>query len=267
MAVLLRESNRLRSTVEEMTRARTNTDNELVNLRINLEEAKNENVTILQELEKTRLKLASVERVAAEKEVLVKKLEESCRQDTSTDTIRDTSKDASKDTSADSSKQDTLDSLRNRLKVLEAENAQLKANYASGEQATDKIQLPQPLEEGSVGDRISGSSSSSLLLDSPSSTSLLDQSTSSTSALEQSLEEAESRIAGLLSVKDRLVTVQEEKSRLEVDVKTLEEELETLVTASRTLTACTVLPILVLIIAIVIAFLPFVSQLFGTRGF
>ena len=31
-----------------MTRARSNTDNELVNLRINLEEAKNENVTILQ---------------------------------------------------------------------------------------------------------------------------------------------------------------------------------------------------------------------------
>ena len=58
---------------------------------------------------------------------------------------------------------------------------------------------------------------------------------------------------------------QEEKSRLEVDVSTLEEELETL--ASRTLTACTVLPILVLIIAIVTAFLPLVSQLFGTRGF
>ena len=31
-----------------MTRVRSNTDNELVNLRINLEEAKNENVTILQ---------------------------------------------------------------------------------------------------------------------------------------------------------------------------------------------------------------------------
>merc|ERR1719220_3015342 len=212
LAVLLREGNRLRATVEEMTRARTNTDNELVNLRINLEEAKNENVTILQELEKTRLKLASVERVAAEKEVLVKKLEESCRQETSKDTIRDssmdtirdTSKDASKDTSANSSNQETLDSLRNRLKALEAENAQLKAKYASEEQAMDKVQLPQPLEE---------------------------------------------------------------KSRLEVDVTTLEEELETLATASRTLTACTVLPILVLIIAIVIAFLPFVSQLFGTRGF
>jgi len=286
LAVLLREGNRLRATVEEMTRARTNTDNELVNLRINLEEAKNENVTILQELEKTRLKLASVERVAAEKELLVKKLEESSRQDTSKDTMRDTSKDtigdtyndASKDTSANSSNQDTFDSLRNRLKALEAENAQLKAKYASeakyasGENAMDKAQLPQPLEGESVGDRISSdlpisSSSSSLILDSPSSTSLLDQSTSSTSVLEQSLEEAESRIASLLSVKDRLVTVQEEKSRLEVDVTTLEEELETLATASRTLTACTVLPILVLLIAIVIAFLPLVSQLFGTRGF
>jgi len=280
LAVLLREGNRLRATVEEMTRARTNTDNELVNLRINLEEAKNENVTILQELEKTRLKLASVERVAAEKELLVKKLEESSRQDTSKDTTRDTSKDtlgdtsndASKDISANSSNQDTFDSLRNRLKALEAENAQLKAKYASGENAMDKAQLPQPLEGESVGDRISSdlpisSSSSSLILDSPSSTSLLDQSTSSTSVLEQSLEEAESRIASLLSVKDRLVTVQEEKSRLEVDVTTLEEELETLATASRTLTACTVLPILVLIIAIVIAFLPLVSQLFGTRGF
>merc|ERR1719350_1063087 len=275
LAVLLREGNRLRATVEEMTRARVNTDNELVNLRINLEEAKNENVTILQELEKTRLKLASVEQFAAEKEVLVKKLEESCRQDTFKDTSKDTirdSKDASKDTSANPSNQDTFDSLRNRLKALEAENAQLKAKYASEEHAMEKVQLPQSVEGESAGDRISShlpisSSSSSLILDSPSSTSLLDQSTSSTSVLEQSLEEAESRIAGLLSVKDRLVTVQEEKSRLEVDVTTLEEELETLATASRTLTACTVLPILVLIIAIVIAFLPFVSQLFGTRGF
>ena len=92
---------------------------------------------IEQELEKTRLKLASVERVAAEKELLVKKLEESCRQDTSKDTMRDTSKDtigdtyndASKDTSANSSNEDTFDSLRNRLKALEAENAQLKVHF------------------------------------------------------------------------------------------------------------------------------------------
>jgi len=275
LAVLLREGNRLRATVEEMTRARSNTDNELVNLRINLEEAKNENVTILQELEKTRLKLSSAERVVVEKEALAKKLEESCRQDTSKDTFKDASKELLRDTSSnspdESAKQDTFDSLRNRLKTLEAENALLKAKYASREETMDGVQPLQPLEEGSGGERISSnlpiSSSSSSLLESSSSLSLLDQSTSSTSALEQSLEEAESRIAGLLSVKDRLVTVQEEKSRLEVDVSTLEEELETLAAASRTLTACTVLPILVLIIAIVTAFLPLVSQLFGTRGF
>ena len=34
--------------VEEMTRARAKSDHELVNLRINLEEAKNENTTVLQ---------------------------------------------------------------------------------------------------------------------------------------------------------------------------------------------------------------------------
>ena len=68
------------------------------------------------------------------KEALAKKLEESCRQDTSKDTSKDTFKYASKellrDTSAnspdESAKQDTFDSLRNRLKTLEAENALLK---------------------------------------------------------------------------------------------------------------------------------------------
>ena len=54
---------------------------------------------------------------------------------------------------------------------------------------------------------------------------------------------------------------------MEADVSVLEEELETLAAASRTLTACTVLPLIVLIIAIVTAFLPLVSQLFGTRDF
>ena len=84
-------------------------------------------------MEKTRLKLASVERVAAEKEALVKKLEESCRQDGSLkakDTSNDASMDKLKELSANSSdesvEQDTFDSLRNRLKALEAENVQLK---------------------------------------------------------------------------------------------------------------------------------------------
>merc|ERR1719447_2167028 len=270
LAVLLREGNRLRATVEEMTRARVNTDNELVNLRINLEEAKNENVTILQELEKTRLKVASAERAAADRDVLAKKLEEFSKQATSSKNSDNASKDteAITNTSEGIAEQETVDSLKDRLRVLEAENAQLKAKYASREETTNKAPALQPLEEPErTSCNLPASTSSSSLLESSSSLSILEQSTSSTSALEQSLEEAESRIASLLSVKDRLVTVQEEKSRLETDVSALEEELETLAAASRTLTACTVLPLIVLIIAIVTAFLPLVSQLFGTRDF
>ena len=48
LGLLLREGERLRGVVEEMARARTKTDHELVNLRINLEEARNENTTVLQ---------------------------------------------------------------------------------------------------------------------------------------------------------------------------------------------------------------------------
>merc|ERR1719167_1269701 len=270
LAVLLREGNRLRATVEEMTRARVNTDNELVNLRINLEEAKNENVTILQELEKTRLKVASTERAAADREVLAKKLEELSKQATTSKNPDNASKDTEAiiNTSEGVAEQETVDSLKDRLRVLEAENAQLKAKYASREETTNEAPALQPLEEAErTSCNLPASTSSSSLLESSSSLSILEQSTSSTSALEQSLEEAESRIASLLSVKDRLVTVQEEKSRLEVDVSALEEELETLAAASRTLTACTVLPLIVLIIAIVTAFLPLVSHLFGTRDF
>merc|ERR1712062_598628 len=152
-------------------------------------------------------KLSSVERVSLEKEALIKKLESSSKQDSLKD------EDPPANSSDFSATQDSSESLRNRLKVLEAENALLKAKYAIGEEASDGTQFQQPLE----GDRIINSdlpasgSSSSLL---ESSSSFLEQSTSSTSALEQSLEEAEGRIAGLLSVKDRLVTVQEEKSRL-----------------------------------------------------
>ena len=82
---------------------------------------------------------------------------------------------------------------------------------------------------------------------------------------ERSLEEAEQKISGLLQVKEKLVNVQvisrpgiprnvslsitkyfaqAEKERLEGDVTRLEEELSIIAVASRTLTACTVIPII-----------------------
>ena len=79
---------------------------------------------------------------------------------------------------------------------------------------------------------------------------------------ERSLQEAEEKIAGLLQVKEKLVNVevisckiflapirkyfcpQAEKERLAGDVRRLEEELSIIAVASRTLTACTVIPII-----------------------
>lgn len=221
LAVLMREGNRLRSLVEEMTRARANTDNQVVNLRINLEEAKNENATMLKELENTRSRLTDVERMAEGR-------------------------------GEGPGLGETVVGLRERLRGLEEENALLQENCAKAPEAISPSREVGACPQGEAG---------------LSTSSLLDLSASSTSALEQSLEEAEGRIAGLMVVKDRLATVQEEKSRLEGDVSLLEDELQTLVAASRSLTACTVLPILVLLVAIVTAFLPLVSRLLGTRDF
>ena len=48
LAKLLEDNSRLRGLVEDLNKSKVKTDYELVNLRINLEEAKNENSTILQ---------------------------------------------------------------------------------------------------------------------------------------------------------------------------------------------------------------------------
>jgi len=248
LSVLLREGNRLRGVVEEMGRARTKTDHELVNLRINLEEARNENTTILQELENTRNKLDEAEKLIQSQDKLVKDLEER-------NSLRVMVE------SPSSPMEEEVKILREKLLGLETENAQLQANYAKTSEAIPLRTDPEP----PVGDSRTSPERVHNLSSTGSSMSVLDQ--SATSTLEQSLEEAECRIAGLLAVRDRLVRVQEEKSRLELDVSSLEEELETLSAASRSLTACTVLPILVLIIAIVTAFLPVVSRVLGTREF
>ena len=120
-------------------------------------------------MEKTRTKLSSVERVSLEKEALIKKLESSSKQDSLKD------EDPPANSSDFSATQDSSESLRNRLKVLEAENALLKvcflilknskveqidalasifpftqicftqAKYAIREEASDGTQFQQPL--------------------------------------------------------------------------------------------------------------------------
>ena len=88
--------------------------------------------------------------------------------------------------------EDVLRGLRERLGELEQENRELRVNF--------------PLDGADHVSPAQGEGGSKAELPPSTSSSLLDA--SSSSVLEQSLEEAEGRIAGLLQVKDRLVTVQ-----------------------------------------------------------
>merc|ERR1719369_1303820 len=82
LAKLLEDSSRLRGLVEDLNKSKVKTDYELVNLRINLEEAKNENSTILQELENTRNKLVDAEKLIESQDKLVRELEEKIHENT-----------------------------------------------------------------------------------------------------------------------------------------------------------------------------------------
>jgi len=85
------------------------------------------------------------------------------------------------------------------------------------------------------------------------------------SSVERALVEAEEKIAKLLKVKESLVAIQTEKSMLEGEVSCLEEDIEALAVTSRFLTLCNIAPVLVILVAIVIAFLPTISAILGTK--
>jgi len=323
LAKLLEDSSRLRGLVEDLNKSKVKTDYELVNLRINLEEAKNENATILQELENTRNKLVDAEKLIESQDKLVRDLEEKVHENTfretnetlttSSDeqlaativphpqsissaiaTLATSSSTADRQAAQPATKSLPPDkeaevqvvvltehckSLKEKVQKLEQANSALQAqclekdellsnsspalailhkseNVVSAPLATSPVRV----EAGHVVPARESASISGVL-------NLSGSSCSEVSQLEISLEEAEEKIAGLLKVKEKLVLVQAEKSQLELDVSQLEEELSTLAVASRSLTACTVIPIIVLLIAIVTAFLPAVSSILGTRDF
>jgi len=321
LAKLLEDSSRLRGLVEDLNKSKVKTDYELVNLRINLEEAKNENATILQELENTRNKLVDAEKLIESQDKLVRDLEEKVHENTfreSTESPKSSSEEPAaattvpqspspssaivtpatslpvsnkqteqptnqgvppdKETAAQmSALTEQCQTLQEKVKKLEQANSALQAQCLKKDDqlsnsrpalgTLQKSETGAPLAtsppRGAAGPEVparDGLNMSDVL-------NLSASSCSDISQLEISLEEAEEKIAGLLKVKEKLVIVQAEKSQLEVDVSQLEDELSTLAVASRSLTACTVIPIIVLLVAIVTAFLPLVSSILGTRDF
>eukprot|EP00092_Neocalanus_flemingeri_P037773 GFUD01041121.1.p1 GENE.GFUD01041121.1~~GFUD01041121.1.p1 ORF type:complete len:760 (-),score=245.19 GFUD01041121.1:42-2321(-) len=316
LAKLLEDSSRLRGLVEDLNKSKVKTDHELVNLRINLEEAKNENATILQELENTRNKLVDAEKLIESQDKLVRDLEEKVHENTfrePSETPTTSSEEpaattvpqppslssaiATQATSLQPSNKQTDDqpdpsekargqiaaltdecqALTDKVQKLEQANSALQAKCVQKNEAlSNSTPVLGSLHKSESGGPLAtspprGETGPEVPARDPVNVSgILNLSVSSCSDISQleiSLEEAEDKIAGLLKVKEKLVIVQAEKSQLELDVSILEDELSTLAVASRSLTACTVIPIIVLLIAIVTAFLPLVSSILGTRDF
>jgi len=98
--------------------------------------------------------------------------------------------------------------------------------------------------------------------------SLLNLSCSSCSEFSQveiALSEAEIKIAQLLKLRENLIKVQAENHDLEQSVAEFQEDIQTLSATSRVLTLFNIFPVIVLFIAVFIAFLPSLSNLMGTR--
>jgi len=304
LSKLVDEMQNLRSLVEELQKLKCKTDEEIINLKLNLEETKNENSTILQELENTRNKLVDADEVIESKNILVKDLEAKLEENSFRDTTPDNSTTSNHtETSPPPCTQTTPSSdtpleatppaaneqtasaiteasaihpesqnmpdlllkcklLREQIQSLEKTNSQLQDRYSKqeAEMALLKLCSLEPKRDSSKTDLSPKESGGDILNVSASSC-------SDVSVLEMSLSEAEEKIAGLLKLKEKLVKTQAENSRLEEDVSMLEEELSTLSVASQSLTACTVIPIIVILIAIIVAFFPSISSLFGTNDF
>ena len=84
------------------------------------------------------------------------------------------------------------------------------------------------------------------------------------SELETSLNEANDKISELLKVKERYAEVDLEKTNLGHNLSELEEEMDVLSFQTRTATACSMVPLVILVLAIMVAYLPYLSSLFGT---
>jgi len=82
--------------------------------------------------------------------------------------------------------------------------------------------------------------------------------------LESALLEAETKISELLRVKEKFAELSEDKLNQTLSLNELETEFETLNFQSRVATCLAVFPLLVLCFAIVVAYLPVFSSIFGT---
>ena len=82
--------------------------------------------------------------------------------------------------------------------------------------------------------------------------------------LERALNEANEKISELLKVKEKYAEVDLEKTNIGNNLSELEEEMDVLSFQTRTATACSMIPLAILVLALMVAYLPYLSNLFGT---
>ena len=141
--------------------------------------------------------------------------------------------------------------LRSQLAKITSEKENLLIDNKRLEASAEKFQnmLHKCQESKSVKENVLDASS-----DDPS---LLNQ-------LETSLHEANEKISELLKVKEKYAEVDLEKTNLGNNLSELEEEMDVLSFQTRTATACSMVPLVILVLAIMVAYLPYLSSLFGT---
>jgi len=280
-AKMMEETLRLRSLVEEINRSKVKTDYELVNLRINLEEAKNENSTVLQELENTRNKLADAEQLISSQDKLVRDLEEKIQENSFRGAEPAAERSEADGAEAPEEQQLTPSSA---ITPDHSDNKQISDPLRDEElgrlsQECKSLQeLVQKLEEKNANLQADCLRKDGFLLSSNNKIEQLEARASEVSLAgpgscvtplvsEAAPSVPDTSLQETAEARERLESVQAEKDKLEGDVSRLEEELSIIAVASRTLTACTVIPVIVLLIAIVMAFQPLISSIFGTKDF
>jgi hypothetical protein len=134
--------------------------------------------------------------------------------------------------------QSEVDSLRAALALSEEKNERLQAELRLDQEE-------KPLNLSSASERF-------------------DHSSSSSEDLNRSLQEAEDKITALLKVKEKFAEVSQHKTELELNLSRLESDVEALSLQSQAATACSVIPLAILLLAIIIAYLPLLSSIFGT---
>lgn len=148
-----------------------------------------------------------------------------------------------------------IESLRLELRGVEEERESLRQEVKRLSAATSSSQSSRPPPPPPP------TPNASSVCSSPNSSSLTMTADSSSSSSNPAIEE---RINQLLKVKEKFVEISADKSQLEQSFQELEKEVETLTLQSQTATACCLIPLAILVLAVIIAYLPVLAPALGT---